>query len=263
MDITFSCGHCGQHLVIDSLGVGDTVPCPKCGRSLTVPFTSTPLESVNQSVIAEQTVSSSDKATASIKAKTITFLIVSPLVVGLTAFLCYYYHCASTYGSIQGKWYACFPENSNDDLKFAREMEDRLRDSIRVLGATEEKRIGYAKAEDKVRFVTYRLRSFPNEIEFIPDGIFKKSGVLVSNEKGRIYRFVSRNKCIIGFGNEAMMYEILFPTRIGERQILTFTLWRLDNIALSKSCYTNKYENLQVYERQKSEFWKGVKTDTE
>ena len=37
MDITFSCGWCGQQIVIDAAGVGLTIECPKCGQSLTVP----------------------------------------------------------------------------------------------------------------------------------------------------------------------------------------------------------------------------------
>lgn len=37
MDITFSCTNCGKHLVVDQSGAGLSVPCPKCGTSLTIP----------------------------------------------------------------------------------------------------------------------------------------------------------------------------------------------------------------------------------
>ncbi len=37
MDITFNCGHCGQHIVVDEAGAGMAVQCPKCGQTLTVP----------------------------------------------------------------------------------------------------------------------------------------------------------------------------------------------------------------------------------
>jgi len=36
-DITFNCGWCGQHIVIDEAGAGLAIDCPKCGKSLTVP----------------------------------------------------------------------------------------------------------------------------------------------------------------------------------------------------------------------------------
>lgn len=37
MDITFSCHNCDQQLVVDEAGAGVTVPCPRCGKSLTIP----------------------------------------------------------------------------------------------------------------------------------------------------------------------------------------------------------------------------------
>lgn len=37
MDITFNCDKCGQSIVIDELGAGRQVECPKCGTSLSVP----------------------------------------------------------------------------------------------------------------------------------------------------------------------------------------------------------------------------------
>jgi hypothetical protein len=36
-DITFSCGWCGQGLVIEEAGAGLAVDCPKCKQPLTVP----------------------------------------------------------------------------------------------------------------------------------------------------------------------------------------------------------------------------------
>lgn len=36
MDITFKCGHCGQSLVVEEGGAGETVPCPTCGHGLTI-----------------------------------------------------------------------------------------------------------------------------------------------------------------------------------------------------------------------------------
>lgn len=41
MDITFSCTKCGQHIVIDEVGAGLLVQCPKCNQSLTVPRVAT------------------------------------------------------------------------------------------------------------------------------------------------------------------------------------------------------------------------------
>jgi len=37
MDITFNCNKCGQHLVVDEAGAGLSVPCPACGKEITVP----------------------------------------------------------------------------------------------------------------------------------------------------------------------------------------------------------------------------------
>lgn len=39
MDITFNCGSCGQHIVVDEAGAGMTVQCPKCQAQLVVPQT--------------------------------------------------------------------------------------------------------------------------------------------------------------------------------------------------------------------------------
>jgi DNA-directed RNA polymerase subunit M/transcription elongation factor TFIIS len=40
MDITFACESCGQSLVIDKAAMGQLVDCPKCGKSLEVPYKS-------------------------------------------------------------------------------------------------------------------------------------------------------------------------------------------------------------------------------
>jgi DNA-directed RNA polymerase subunit RPC12/RpoP len=40
MDIVFVCGCCGQRLVIEGAGAGQVIDCPKCGKSLVVPYTS-------------------------------------------------------------------------------------------------------------------------------------------------------------------------------------------------------------------------------
>ena len=37
MDIEFKCYHCGQPVVIDEAGAGQSVQCPKCSQLLTVP----------------------------------------------------------------------------------------------------------------------------------------------------------------------------------------------------------------------------------
>lgn len=37
MDISFDCGICGKHLVIDEAGSGLTVQCPRCRQDLLVP----------------------------------------------------------------------------------------------------------------------------------------------------------------------------------------------------------------------------------
>jgi DNA-directed RNA polymerase subunit M/transcription elongation factor TFIIS len=47
MDIEFSCNKCGQHIVIDEAGAGQTIQCPKCRRSLTVPAPSVDTEQLN------------------------------------------------------------------------------------------------------------------------------------------------------------------------------------------------------------------------
>lgn len=36
-DISFSCVHCGQHLVVDQSGAGAVVPCPSCAQEITIP----------------------------------------------------------------------------------------------------------------------------------------------------------------------------------------------------------------------------------
>ena len=41
MDISFDCERCGQHIVIDEAGAGQTVQCPACGANLTVPLLTT------------------------------------------------------------------------------------------------------------------------------------------------------------------------------------------------------------------------------
>ena len=38
MDIQFNCPHCDQHLVVDSSGAGETIPCPTCLQTIFVPF---------------------------------------------------------------------------------------------------------------------------------------------------------------------------------------------------------------------------------
>jgi predicted Zn finger-like uncharacterized protein len=40
MDISFNCGSCGTHILIDAAGAGMSVQCPKCNQSLTVPTAS-------------------------------------------------------------------------------------------------------------------------------------------------------------------------------------------------------------------------------
>jgi len=37
MDISFKCDKCGQHIAVDEVAAGQTVQCPTCGQSLTVP----------------------------------------------------------------------------------------------------------------------------------------------------------------------------------------------------------------------------------
>jgi DNA-directed RNA polymerase subunit RPC12/RpoP len=37
MEIKFSCTNCGKQLEADDFGAGLTIPCPKCGHSLTIP----------------------------------------------------------------------------------------------------------------------------------------------------------------------------------------------------------------------------------
>jgi hypothetical protein len=37
MDINFSCGSCGQHMVIDEAGAGLVIKCPKCSQDVSVP----------------------------------------------------------------------------------------------------------------------------------------------------------------------------------------------------------------------------------
>ena len=42
VDITFFCKHCGNELICDSTGSGQTVPCPECKKQVTIPTTATP-----------------------------------------------------------------------------------------------------------------------------------------------------------------------------------------------------------------------------
>lgn len=52
MDISFKCDRCGQNLVVDETGAGETVPCPNCGQQLLVPVqkkTETPASQVSNS----------------------------------------------------------------------------------------------------------------------------------------------------------------------------------------------------------------------
>ncbi len=37
MDISFNCNSCGTHILIDEVGAGMSVQCPKCNQPLTVP----------------------------------------------------------------------------------------------------------------------------------------------------------------------------------------------------------------------------------
>jgi hypothetical protein len=37
MDISFDCGSCGKHLVVDEAGAGITIDCPGCGKPVYVP----------------------------------------------------------------------------------------------------------------------------------------------------------------------------------------------------------------------------------
>jgi predicted negative regulator of RcsB-dependent stress response/predicted RNA-binding Zn-ribbon protein involved in translation (DUF1610 family) len=46
MDITFTCGSCGQSIVIDEAGAGQLVDCPKCGATIEVPYKSKSLDDV-------------------------------------------------------------------------------------------------------------------------------------------------------------------------------------------------------------------------
>ncbi len=46
MDISFSCGRCGQQLTIDQAGAGCEVECPKCKASLSVPNAPSGIENV-------------------------------------------------------------------------------------------------------------------------------------------------------------------------------------------------------------------------
>lgn len=41
-DITFDCPECAGHLVVDEKGAGMTVPCPECGKPISVPRLTTP-----------------------------------------------------------------------------------------------------------------------------------------------------------------------------------------------------------------------------
>jgi TPR repeat protein len=47
MDIEFSCRHCGQHLVVDDAGGGQTTQCPKCNQSLVIPSLDVPASAAN------------------------------------------------------------------------------------------------------------------------------------------------------------------------------------------------------------------------
>ena len=42
MDISFDCGKCGKHLVIDEAAAGITIDCPQCGKPVFAPSNATP-----------------------------------------------------------------------------------------------------------------------------------------------------------------------------------------------------------------------------
>src|ERR1039457_1552135 len=46
MDISFTCDNCGQNIVVDGAGAGQLVDCPKCGKTLEVPYKADALAAV-------------------------------------------------------------------------------------------------------------------------------------------------------------------------------------------------------------------------
>jgi DNA-directed RNA polymerase subunit RPC12/RpoP len=47
MDITFACESCGQQIIVDESGAGLQVPCPRCGKEITIPPKAVWLRAVN------------------------------------------------------------------------------------------------------------------------------------------------------------------------------------------------------------------------
>ena len=75
MDITFSCSNCGQQLEVEESGAGLAVPCPKCGKSLTIPTASTPVATaLKKSTGMGLAPASASKASATRPAKVNEFL---------------------------------------------------------------------------------------------------------------------------------------------------------------------------------------------
>jgi len=78
MDITFKCEQCGQNLVVDEAGAGETVPRPKCGTRLKVPYKSKLLDrGATPSPPPDKIVRASNSLP-----KTRTVLVIIALVVG-------------------------------------------------------------------------------------------------------------------------------------------------------------------------------------
>lgn len=50
MDIAFDCPRCRQHLVVDDAGAGMSVPCPKCGKEITIPVISPSQPKINNAL---------------------------------------------------------------------------------------------------------------------------------------------------------------------------------------------------------------------
>jgi uncharacterized Zn finger protein (UPF0148 family) len=54
MDVNFTCPHCEQALVIDSVGAGETISCPTCDQTIFAPLAPTKNTEVKLPVATEQ-----------------------------------------------------------------------------------------------------------------------------------------------------------------------------------------------------------------
>jgi len=88
MDITFSCPHCEQSLVVDSSGRGNTILCPSCNRDILIPLDGEVAEPIQDTNLADMMATEQqrlqldklrDTARRTVEHHWRTFIILAPL----------------------------------------------------------------------------------------------------------------------------------------------------------------------------------------